>query len=180
MVRRSAELVDRGLRHLRDVSRVILEENRLDRSGHPLSKPDFEDLRLLFEPEAKRRDQKLDWIIEASDDALKHLPSTPVRQIALNLLLNASSAAPVGGAVALEVRESDTGVRLSVRDNGPGLSETARARLMSEGPIEPGGGVGLRLVRDLVAGLGGRIDYVRTENETEIVVNLVNRTVAQC
>lgn len=171
-VRQSAELIDRGLRHLRDVSRVILEENRIDRSGRSLSASDFEDLRLLFEPETIRRGQQLEWTVDAGDDRLGCHPSGPVRQIALNLLLNASSAAPEGGSVALTVCEHYGRLRLAVSDDGPGLSGAARARLMSEAPAEPGGGVGLRLVRDLVAGLAGRVDCDRVNGRTEITVRL--------
>lgn len=180
VVRQSADLVDRGLRHLRDVSRVILEENRLDRSGRPLSRTDFEDLRLLFEPETTRRRQRLDWKIAADDDMLHDLPSAPVRQIALNLLLNASSAAPDGGLVSFDAHEDGEGLHLVVTDDGFGLSEAARARLMSEASVEPGGGVGLRLVRDLVTGLGGRIAYDRSEGLTKIDVFLPVREKAPC
>lgn len=172
VVRRSAELIDRGLRHLRDVSRAILEENRLDRTGRPLAPADFEDLRLLFEPEARRRRQRLDWELRAGAAALAHLPSAPVRQIALNLLLNATSAAPEGGRVGLRVEEQEGGgVLLAVCDDGPGLSEAARARLLSAAPLEPGGGVGLRLVRDLAAGLGAAIACDRRDGQTEIRVS---------
>ena len=180
VVRRSADLLERGLRHLRDVSRAILEENRMDRSGRRLSEADFEDLRLLFEPETVRRGQRLSWDIGACDDHLQDLPSAPVRQIALNLLLNASSAAPEGGAVSLCVRERDEGLDLSVSDDGPGLSDTARTRLMSAAPLAPGGGVGLRLVRDLVAGLGGVIACGRSDGRTEITVRLPRRQVPAC
>jgi signal transduction histidine kinase len=172
VVRQSADLLDRGLRHLRDVSRVILEENRMDRSGRRLSASDFEDLRLLFEPETSRRGQRLEWRIDGGNDILQRFPSGPVRQIALNLLLNASSAAPEGGAVSLAVCGARDGLRLAVTDDGPGLPDAARGRLMSEAPVEPGGGVGLRLVRDLVAGLGGGVACTRSHGRTRITVDL--------
>lgn len=180
VVRQSADLVDRGLRHLRDVSRVILEENRLDRSGRPLSRSDFEDLRLLFEPEATRRRQRLDWKIDADDDMLHDLPSAPVRQIALNLLLNASSAAPDGGLVSFDAHEDGEGLQLVVADDGPGLSEAARARLMTEAPVEPGGGVGLRLVRDLVASLRGSVRCDRSQDRTAITISLPRQKGSPC
>lgn len=180
VVRQSAELVDRGLRHLRDVSRASLEENRLDRSGRPLSRADFEDLRLLFEPETNRRGQKLDWEITGADKIFQGHPSAPVRQIALNLLLNASSAAPDGGTISFRVYQEGDELRLTVADDGPGLSEGARSRLMSEAPIEQGGGVGLRLVRDLVLGNGGAIACRRMEGRTEISVSLPDREAAPC
>lgn len=180
VVRQSADLLDRGLRHLRDVSRAILEENRIDRSGRLLSKSDFEDLRLLFEPETTRRGQHLEWKIDGANDVIQNLPSAPVRQIALNLLLNASSAAPDGGAVSLSIREENDRLELAVSDDGPGLSEAARARLMSEAPVEPGGGVGLRLVRDLVTGLGGGVACHRSEGRTQITVSLPRREARPC
>ncbi|MCA0905462.1 HAMP domain-containing histidine kinase [Ruegeria marisrubri] len=177
VVRQSADLLDRGLRHLGDVSRAILEENRLDRSGRPLTATDFDDLRLLFEPETTRRGQHLGWdIAQVSGE----LPSAPLRQIALNLLLNAASAAPEGGSVLFQVRQEDGAVTLTVADDGPGLSRTARARLMSQAPVALGGGVGLRLVHDLVAGLGGSISYNRTEGMTEIRVSIPLREAVAC
>jgi signal transduction histidine kinase len=180
VVRQSADLLDRGLRHLRDVSRVILEENRMDRTGRTLSTADFEDLRLLFEPETTRRRQRLDWSVAAGDDVLHLVPSGPVRQIALNLLLNAAAAAPEGGAVGLAVGEKGDRILLTVTDDGPGLSETARARLMSGAPLEQGGGVGLRLVRDLVAALEGKISCGRTDGATAITVDLPTQEMRPC
>ena len=180
VVRQSADLVDRGLHHLRDVSRAILEENRMDRSGRWLSGSDFEDLRLLFEPETTRRGQRLEWNVEGGREMLQNLPSAPVRQIALNLLLNASSAAPEGGAVALSVRAQNGGLELAVADDGPGLSEAAQARLMSKAPVEPGGGVGLRLVRDLVSGLGGGVACERQDGRTEVRVSLPRLEARPC
>lgn len=180
IVRQSADLVHRGLRHLRDVSRAILEENRLDRSGHPLSGSDFEDLRVLFQPETNRRGQRLDWKVEADDAILRKLPSAPVRQIALNLLLNASSAAPQGGAISFTANVAGDELHLGVTDDGPGLSAAARARLLSEAPVEPGGAVGLRLVRDLVSCLGGRVATQRSQGLTRIDVFLRAAQEATC
>lgn len=180
VVRQSADLLERGLRHLRDVSQAILEENRTDRSGQSLSKSDFDDLRLLFDPETTRRGQRLEWRVDGCDEALRCLPSASVRQIGLNLLLNASSAAPEGGTVSLRVRETNDTVELTVTDDGPGLSDKARTRLLSAAPVAPGGGVGLRLVRDLVAGLDGDIACGRLEGRTEITVSLPRCGTAPC
>jgi signal transduction histidine kinase len=180
VVRQSADLLDRGLRHLRDVSSAILDENRLDRSGRKLSMSDFEDLRLLFEPETTRRGQRLGWSVAGCNDVLQNLPSAPVRQIALNLLLNASSAAPDGGAVSLRVREDNHTLELSVTDDGPGLTDADRTRLLSEAPVAPGGGVGLRLVHDLVAALGGVVACGRSEGRTEITVSFPGPEATRC
>ncbi|SET49112.1 ATP-binding protein [Oceanicella actignis] len=178
VVRQSAELLDRGLRHLRDVSRAMLDEHRLDRAGRPLSRADFEDLRVLFSPEARRRAQRLEWRVEGDERDLAAFPSAPVRQIALNLLLNAAAAAPQGGVVGLSAEADGAALTLRIGDDGPGLSDAARARLMSEAPLEPGGGVGLRLVRELTRGLGGAIDCARMDGRTVIEIRLPARAEA--
>lgn len=170
VVRASADLLERGLKHLRDVARATLEQNRIDRQGVALSREDFDDLRLLFEPEASRLGQELAWQVEASQQMLAGFPAGPVRQVVLNLLLNASTAAGVGGKVGFAVSAFKGGLRLTVQDSGPGLPPEAQARLLSAAPLQPGGGVGLRLVRDIVAGLGGRIDYIRTLDRTAVQV----------
>lgn len=172
VVRQSAGLIQRGLAHLRDVSRAILDQYRLDRADQPLRPEDFEDLRLLFAPEAASRGQSLDWHIAADAAALCRHPAAPVRQIVLNLLLNAGVAAGVSGHVALEVASDASGLRLVVSDSGPGLAADDLARLMASGPLPPGGGVGLRLVHDLVERLGGSIHHARTAGRTRIEVCL--------
>lgn len=172
VVRASADLLERGLRHLRDVARATLEQNRLDRQGVTLSREDFDDLRLLFEPETLRLGQDLAWQVEAPPPLLARFPAGPVRQVALNLLLNASTAAGPDGSVGFSVSEIDGSLRLTIHDNGAGLSGEAQARLLSTAPVQPGGGVGLRLVRDMVAGLGGRIDYFRKVDRSVIQVVL--------
>jgi len=172
VVRESAELMQRGLVHLREVTRAILDQNRLDRAGQVLRPEDFEDLRLLFAPEAQSRDQALDWRIEAGAEALASQPAAPVRQVALNLLLNAGAVAGHEGRVGLVVTNGGDGLSIEVSDSGAGLSPADLGRLMASGPLPPGGGVGLRLVHDIVAGLDGRLSHHRTGGETVIRVDL--------
>lgn len=171
-VRRSAALLVRGLKHLRDVTAATLDHRRLDRRGERLKRDDLEDLRLLVAPEARRQSQHLTWAIDASDVDLAGLPAGPVRQIALNLVLNALSAAGQGGAVSLVVDISTGGLHLTIEDDGPGLSDAARHRLFSSAPTQPDGGVGLRVVRELVAGLKGEIAEARRDGRTIISVML--------
>lgn len=180
VVRQAAELMDRGLRHLRDVSCAILDENRIDRTGRPLSKTDFVDLRLLIEPEVTRKAQQLNWDIAVGDNYLRTLPSAPVRQIALNLLLNATAAAPAGGTVSCHLRLNEDAVQLTVADDGLGLTQAARRRLLSADPGEAGDGVGLRLVRDLVAALGGTIRYARSAEQSKVDIILPKQERAVC
>ncbi len=172
VVRASSALLERGLKHLRDVVRATLEQNRVERQGIALGPSDFDDLNLLFAPEVNLLGQSLDWKVEVSHTALARFPSAPLRQIALNLLLNASAAAGRGGHIGLSVMETAEGLQLKVRDTGPGMPAAGQVRLLTSDPVPPGGGVGLRLVRDLIMGLGGQVLLARIEAQTVITVNL--------
>jgi signal transduction histidine kinase len=172
VVRQSVELMQRGLGHLRDVTRAMLDQNRLDRAGQPLRPEDFEDLRLLFEPEAHSRNLALEWKVEAGAEALASQPAAPVRQVVLNLLLNAGAASGKGGVVGLKVRNGGDRLSIAVRNTGKAMGEADLRRLLASGPLPPGGGVGLRLVHDIVSGLGGTLNHDRADGWTVISVDL--------
>ncbi len=169
VVRQSAELLDRGLRHLRDVARATLDHNRIDHGGRKLAPEDFEDLRLLIDPEISRRGQMLEWSVTMPAAGFP-VAAGPVRQIALNLVLNATAAAGQGGRVGLRAKADAEALALEITDNGPGLDPAALDRLLSDAPLAPGGGVGLRLARELTLGLGGRIIHDRCDGITRISV----------
>lgn len=172
VVRQSAELMQRGLGHLRDVTRAMLDQNRLDRAGQPLLPEDFEDLRLLYEPEAHSRNLALEWEVEAGAEALASQPAAPVRQVALNLLLNAGAAAGKGGEVGLKVSYGGDRLSIAVSNTGNAMGDADLRRLLASGPLPPGGGVGLRLVHDIVSGLGGTLHHDRADGRTVIRVDL--------
>lgn len=172
VVRQSAELMQRGLGHLRDVTRAMLDQNRLDRAGQPLRPEDFEDLRLLFEPEAHSRNLALEWEVGAGAEALASQPAAPVRQVALNLLLNAGAAAGKGGEVGLKVSNGGDRLSIAVSNTGNAMGDADLRRLLASGPLPPGGGVGLRLVHDIVSGLGGTLHHDRADGRTVIRVDL--------
>lgn len=172
IVRSSATLLIRGLRHLRDVAKAALDHNRIERHKTALTAQDLDDLRMLVTPEIRRQDQNLRWTIDVVDADLSSYTAGPIRQVVLNLLLNATGAAGNGGRVSFSAMASDTELRLVVDDDGPGLPEAAWLRLFTSEPATQGGGIGLRVVRDLVAGLGGEIEHQRLDGRTSIVVSL--------
>lgn len=183
VVRESADLLTRGLGHLRDVARATLDQNRLDRSGAMLVVEDFDDLHLLIQPEVSRKSQTLDWQIAADQQALPNLAAAPVRQIVLNLLLNATEAAGEGGKIGLRVARVSKSLCIEVFDTGPGLSKAACERLLGTGPAVSGGGVGLRLVHEMASELQGIVRLNRREGTTIISIELPltpQQTEAKC
>ncbi len=172
VVQQSADLLERGLRHLRDVTRVALDQNRIDPEHRVLSPDDFEDLKLLIQPEVSRQELDLEWSVELAGEASDGIPAGPVRQIVLNLLLNACAASGHFGQVGLIAHSDAEALIIEVTNAGPGMPKAALARLLGDGPVSPGGGVGLRLVRDLARGLGGWIAHEQVNGVTRITVGL--------
>jgi len=84
--------------------------------------------------------------------------------ILINLINNAIKFTPSGGAVHVQSRADADGLFLSVRDSGIGIPVQEQQRVferfhqVSESHKEVGTGIGLALVKELVAFLNGRID----------------------
>lgn len=83
-----------------------------------------------------------------------------VRQIVVNLVLNAADAQPEGGRVWLEARALPGAWELRVRDAGPGIAPSAQARLFAPfvSSKPKGLGVGLYLSRRLAEANGASLD----------------------
>lgn len=80
-----------------------------------------------------------------------------LEQVLVNLLQNALDAAGQRGRVAIEVTEAGPFIRLSVFDNGPGLTADLRTSLFQPFATTKADGLGLGLVisQDIMRGLGG-------------------------
>ncbi|MFN6980170.1 MAG: sensor histidine kinase, partial [Gemmobacter sp.] len=63
-----------------------------------------------------------------------------------------------------------------VCDSGPGLGQDDLLRLTQAGPVPAGGGVGLRLVHDLVVGMSGTIRHSHVEGLTDITITFPMRS----
>ena len=156
--RRTIDLIERGLKGIRDVVRTTLVTYRADRDVHSLKRADVDDLRLLVEPEARRKRLTLRWVNEGYDE----LPTPPsvVRQVLLNLLLNACRASPEGSQVAFEAHVEGPCFVATIEDMGPGLPVGARNALTDPGnkPLPgSGGGLGLWMVHRLIKEVGGTV-----------------------
>lgn len=154
-------LLERGLLGIRDVVRTTLAVYRTEDDGRSFAAADINDLQLLITPEARRK--AINVVVTNGLDGTIGLPSTPVRQAILNLLLNAVAASPDGAEVALSAEILDGALSITVIDRGPGLPEFAAEILYGPLPAAPwrGGGLGLWTTRRVITALGGRIDVER-------------------
>jgi signal transduction histidine kinase len=162
---KAVDLLERGLGGIRDVVHAMLNIQRPERNARALAVHDFEDVRILTAPEIRARYLDLSWNIGALDGV--GVPAAPVRQLSLNLVLNAIHAAPEHGAVGLNVRTDAGCLRIEVTDSGSGMDPQQRAfiegrtspRMSAAAPIE---GLGLWLVRQIAAELRAAIAIDRS------------------
>ena len=89
-----------------------------------------------------------------------------IHQVVANLLANARTHTPAGTQIAVSVAQSEDGVRISVSDNGPGLSEEDQRRIFerfyradssrvrNDGE---GSGLGLSIVDAVMKAHGGSV-----------------------
>lgn len=154
----SLNLIERGLKGIRDVVRSTLASYRADRDPRRLASADLDDIRLLVGPEIARRGLSLDWrnMLEGE------LPTeaSALRQVALNLLLNAIQASPEAGELIFLATVEAEELLLEVHDQGSGFNAEAEATLSGEtskpAPLGEGPGLGLWMTRRLLQDLRGR------------------------
>ncbi|MEN8149185.1 MAG: ATP-binding protein [Planctomycetota bacterium] len=128
-----------------------------------------EALRLL-RLQADRRGVRL---IEDIEDELPAvlLAEEPLKQIVVNLVMNAVQASKRGAEVRVRASAVDDGVEMVVEDDGPGIPPADRERVFE--PFfttrEAGTGLGLSVVRKIVEGHGGLIEIDAGENRGTVV-----------
>jgi signal transduction histidine kinase len=86
---RLLDLLERALRQIQESVSALLVEARAD--PHPLTPRDLDDVRTLAQPRLAKSGVRLIW--HNAFEAATTLPAAPVRQLLLNLLLNAIEGA---------------------------------------------------------------------------------------
>ena len=162
-------LLERGLAHIRNVVRSTLVTYRGEPAHASLRPVDVDDLRLLVEPEALRKQVQINW----ANDLLSAVPVAveSVRQTILNLLINACAATPAKGTVHLRARVTESALIVEVGDQGPGLPHELANQLVGHADEVPrvGGGLGLWIVRRLVTDQGGEISLIEDTNFSTLI-----------
>lgn len=168
------DLVERGLRSIERVADAMLSTYRPAPGRMRFSRKDLVDLQLLVAPEAKRRRLALEWRIE--DMAPIRADADALRQVLLNLLLNACRASGEGGIVRLLVSQAVGDTEFAISDSGPGMPDDILA-FLEEGqisaPMTRRKGLGLWMVSRLLDDLGGQLRVESRSGEgTRVVVRL--------
>lgn len=167
---RTMALLERGLQQIHSTVNALLNEAR--RELHELRDDDLHDLYLLLHPEAHGSDCVLDWRVQVP--AGGPLPSVPVRQVLLNLTLNAIAAAGAGGRVQVLAEQSKDEWRVRVANTGAAFPAAQLAQLIEAQPRSDDGraGLGLWITARILHTVGGRLELATTPGHgfaTELV-----------
>ncbi len=119
------------------------------------------DLAELYEPLAEARGQRLSTSLDGP--ARVQGDRDLLFQAVANLVDNAIKFAPEGGEVGLALSRAGGRARVTVTDNGPGIPENARAKVLERfyrlesSRSTPGSGLGLSLAAAVAELHGGKI-----------------------
>ena len=153
---RSVDLIDRGLRQIQTMTAALLPQARIE--DRPLEPGDLEDVLTLVQPEAIRLQVHLHSDLEVT--SAFRAPSAMLRQVMLNLLLNAIKAAGEGGSVHISLTGDEHRVQLAVRNTGAKLTPVMlEARIATERSNDPDG-FGLWICREIAVRFGGEFDLI--------------------
>lgn len=143
----------------------LLLLSRLENEREQLIKSEFqvseliaeviEDLRGLFAGKEQR-------IKHVARPTAVHADRAKLKQVFINLLDNAIKFSPAGSSITVEVEELASGVKVAVKDEGPGIPVEHLPRVYErffKGSAARGGGTGLGLaiVKHIIEAHGGTV-----------------------
>jgi NtrC-family two-component system sensor histidine kinase KinB len=148
----------------------LLDLSKVQAGGVEPERRPIDVVELLHEVERSFEAQAADRGIDlAMDEIAGDLPNAfadaeQIRRAVANLVANAIRYTPRNGRIRLDARRVERGVRIEVRDTGPGIQASQRKRIFekfarADVPGAAGGtGLGLALAREIVIAHGGEID----------------------
>jgi signal transduction histidine kinase len=166
---RSAGIIDQEARRLTYLVENVLNFSRAEKGTNRVSLTpsdldnEIREALELFAPLARARQMSVDAKPDAG--AVVQLDRDALRQILLNLLDNAVKYGPAGQTITVGSEVVGDHARVWVEDQGPGIPHDDRlrvwepyVRLKRDVELATGGsGIGLSVVRELVAMHGGRV-----------------------
>ncbi len=176
LTEQTLQLQERGLHQIKDTVSALLVEARSD--THELTPGDISDVHTLLQSQVQKKAIQLGW--SSSLTRSVHLPSTPVRQVLLNLSLNAVVAARQRCEVNCLLDREHRQFSIIVSNDGQEIKQDQLAHLFE--PFvhfsESGNGLGLWVTYQLVQQLKGEIEVSSGAGQTSFIVRLPLQAVA--
>ena len=167
---KTLSFMERGLKHIQETVSALLVECRFEK--RKLEAADIDDLEMLIRTEAHTRDITLQ--LENKLDRDIDIPATLVRQILLNLSLNAIQATDKTGHIKVTIKLEQQTLILKVGDNGHMISEQNIKHIFEpfNSSRPEGTGLGLWVTYETIRQLDGEISVDSTPLWTEFTVKL--------
>lgn len=163
-------MIGRGLSQIRETVNAMLVEAKV--KNREFGPQDIEDVHTLLMGEANKRSVSIHFDSDLSGPLA--LPANQVRQILMNLLLNALQAARASSVVRCTLRHAGQSLRIESENTGPALPPEVMSRLFE--PFvrgrDGGNGLGLWIIYQIVSQLGGQIKAQSRENEVRFTIVL--------
>ncbi len=167
---KTIRLLDNGLQQIRNTVAALLVEARVE--IRPLTRQDIEDTHMLALASASRKGLTFAWTDDAPDTV--PLPSTLVRQILINLQLNAIQATLDPGRVSARVHCDGGAFVIDIENDGRHI-EPEQMKVLFE-PFthfrDQGTGLGLWVTYQIVNQLHGEIAVDSQPGATRFKVTL--------
>lgn len=158
------DLIERGLQQIRGIVAALLVEVKPEE--RTLEPKDVQDIARLLG--TKLREKGLDLAIEDAGWEHMQLPAGPIRQVLLNLLLNAIQASPENAPIHLYLQGDTDQLGVRISNTGPPIPADQQQRLFEPlvGNNPDGNGLGLWISDQIVHRLGGKIQLHSTTEQT--------------
>lgn len=163
MTDKTLALLERGLLQIKDTVSALLVEAR--QSSRDFGPEDMDDIRTLITPDIQRQQAKLEWDVHVNPLPLS---ASLIRQVLINLLLNAVKSVSQQGKVLCCVTTDDNRLVLQICNSGTPIPDKQMNHL-----FEPfvhyradGNGLGLWVCYQIVSQLDGTIEARNGNGET--------------
>lgn len=173
---RTIDLLERGLQQIRTTVAALLPQVRIE--DRPLEPGDLDDVVTLVQTTITEQSTKLRTRLDV-ESALR-VPSAPLRQVMLNMLLNALKAAGEYGQIEASLKANSEKVQFCVLNSGSPLTfNEFQETLNAENGRNPRG-FGLWVCQELASHFGGGFELDQTNTSgTRLVFWLPNREVSE-
>lgn len=163
-------MIERGLAQIRETVGAMLVEAKV--KSRDFGAQDVDDMVTLLAAEARKR--AVIFHIDSDLAGTVPLPATMLRQILMNLLLNAVQASEPSTTVYCAVRHECGELLIDTRNSGRPIPDEVMSRLFEpfSSGRENGSGLGLWVTYQIVSQLGGRIAAESSKGLTRFAVVL--------
>lgn len=170
-----SDMIDRNCSRLLNLINNLIDNTRLDNNNYILDKKDIDIVYLveetIFDMKEYIEENGLEFVFDTDiEEKYINCGKFEIERCIINLVSNSVKFTPEGGLIEVNIEDLDSKVKISVKDNGVGISEENQKlifdrfnQVVDEYSEQKGGsGLGLTITKQLITLHGGEI-YVKSK-----------------